>query len=100
MAALGASAFRMKSVERHARQKAREAERTWLVGGRAEERVGAELEKLLGHGFYLFYDVPLPWLIEEILDARDCYDARRVKYAVNALGAATGCYPSAALRLA
>ncbi len=54
-AELGASTFGIKSVERHARRKAREAERTWLVEG----QVGAELEKLLGHGFYLFHDVPL-----------------------------------------
>ena len=57
--ALGASAFGTKSVERHARQKAQEAERTWLAGERVEELAGAELKKLLGHGFYLFHDVPL-----------------------------------------
>ena len=188
VAELGASAFGLKGVEHHARQKVRETEKTWLAGGRAEERVGVELEKLLGHGFYLFHDVPLaglgnvdhvvlgekgfyavetkshkgqvtakgkdlllnghspekdfvkqawrgcyrlrevldadvtpillfteafvdgrlmvrgvrvlplPWLVEEILDARECYGSRRVKAAVNALGAATGCYPSAAPR--
>ncbi len=188
VAELGASAFGLKGVEHHARQKVWETEKTWLAGGRAEERVGVELEKLLGHGFYLFHDVPLaglgnvdhvvlgekgfyavetkshkgqvtakgkdlllnghspgkdfvkqawrgcyrlrevldadvtpvllfteafvdgrlmvrgvrvlplPWLVEEILDARECYGSRRVKAAVNALGAATGCYPSAAPR--
>jgi hypothetical protein len=38
-AELRASAFRIKSAERHARQKAREAERTWLAGG--EPRSGS-----------------------------------------------------------
>ncbi|CAA9451319.1 MAG: hypothetical protein AVDCRST_MAG37-2365 [uncultured Rubrobacteraceae bacterium] len=33
VAELRASAFGIKSVKRHARQKAQEAERTWLAGG-------------------------------------------------------------------
>ncbi len=43
--------------------------------------------------------LPLAWLLEEILGAQRRHD-RAVKVAVNALGAATGSYPSAMLRLA
>ena len=41
-------------------RRARAAEKTWIAGGRAEERVGEELEGLRAHGFYVFHDVPLP----------------------------------------
>lgn len=188
VAEIGGSAFKLKGVERFARGKAREAERTWLAG-KAEERVGAELEQLREHGFYLFHDVPLAgignvdhavfgekgfyvietkshkgrvtaregkllvngrhpekdfvkqtwrgcyrlrevlgaevtpillfteafvegrllvrgvrvlplsWLVEEILSARKRHDCQEVKAAVNAVGAASGCYPSAVPRL-
>ena len=40
--------------------------------------------------------LPLPWLVPGILDSRERHDPREVKAAVNDLGAATGCYPSAA----
>ena len=59
VAEMGASAFRLKGVERYARDRARAAEETWVAGGRAEERVGEELEALRAHGFYVFHDVPL-----------------------------------------
>lgn len=62
VAEMGASAFNLKGIESLARGKAREAEKTWLAGGRAEERVGAELEKLAWHGFYTFHDVRLSGL--------------------------------------
>ncbi len=38
--------------------------------------------------------LPLSWLREEILGARRVHDLLSVKTAVNALGAAPGCYPS------
>ena len=185
VAEMGASLFGLKSVERHAQEKVRAAERTWISGGRAEGAVGAELEKLRAHGCYVFHDLPLPglgnvdhvvlgetgffcietkshkgrvtsakgelsingrstgkdfikqtwrgtyrlreilaaevapillfsdafveghvscrgvrvlplaWLVEEILSSNDRQDLPTVKTAVNALGAATGCYPSA-----
>ncbi|MDP9454705.1 MAG: hypothetical protein CYG60_23405 [Actinobacteria bacterium] len=60
VAEMGASLFGMKGAESLARDKARAAEKTWLAGGRAEERVGEELEGLRAHGFYVFHDVPLP----------------------------------------
>ena len=184
-AELGAGAFKLKGVERFAREKVREAERSWVAGGRAEEQVGAALEQLREHGFYLFHDValsgignvdhvalgplgffaietkshggrveggggklringhqpekdfinqtwrgafrlreilgadaipllcftrafvagglyvrgvrvlPLRWLADEVLKREGAYDAKQIKVAVNALGEATGCYPSA-----
>ena len=184
-AEIGAGAFKLKGVERFAREKVREAERSWVAGGKAEEQVGAVLEQLREHGFYLFHDVALPgignvdhvalgpqgffaietkshagrvegsgvklllnghppekdfvkqtwsgafrlrealdaevvpllcftrafvagrlylrgvrvlplrWLPGEILERESMYDVRRLKVAVNALGEATGCYPSA-----
>ncbi|MGI9050039.1 MAG: nuclease-related domain-containing protein [Rubrobacteraceae bacterium] len=60
VAELGAGAFKLKGVERFAREKVREAERSWVAGGRAEEQVGVALEQLREHGFYLFHDVSLP----------------------------------------
>jgi hypothetical protein len=54
--------FGLKGIERHALGKARKAEKTWVAGGRAEARVGEELEKLRSHGFYLFHDLPLTGL--------------------------------------
>lgn len=62
VAEIGASAIKWRGAENFAGGKAREAERTWLAGGRAEEKVGAELEKLATHGFYAFHDVALPGL--------------------------------------
>ena len=59
VAKIGASAIKWRGAENFARDKAREAERTWIAGGRAEENVGAELEKLAKHGFYAFHDVAL-----------------------------------------
>ena len=59
VAEIGASALKLRGVENLAKGKAREAERTWIAGGKAEERVGAELEELRRHGFYAFHDVPL-----------------------------------------
>ena len=55
-----ASTLNFKGIERSARGRARAAEKTWIAGGRAEERVGEELEGLRAHGFYVFHDVPLP----------------------------------------
>lgn len=190
VAEIGASAIKWRGAEKFAGAKAREAERTWIAGGRAEERVGAELEKLAAHGFYVFHDVALPelgnvdhvvlgekgffcvetkshkgqvssasgalllngrptekdfvkqtwrgcyrlrgildadvtplllftdafvrgrlhvrgvrvlpleWLVGEILGAKERHDRAVVKTAVNALGNATGCYPSSTPRLA
>ena len=60
VAEMGASLFGIEGAKKFARGKARAAEKTWLAGGRAEERVGAELEGLRAHGFYIFHDVPLP----------------------------------------
>ncbi|MDP9424597.1 MAG: NERD domain-containing protein [Actinomycetota bacterium] len=57
---MGASLFKLEGVRRHARDRARAAESTWLAGGSAEERVGEELEGLRAHGFYVFHDVSLP----------------------------------------
>ncbi|QIN79253.1 hypothetical protein GBA65_12830 [Rubrobacter marinus] len=59
VAEMGASLLNLKGVRRYARSRVRAAETTWVSGGRAEERVGEELEKLLPHGFYIFHDVPL-----------------------------------------
>lgn len=55
-----AFAVEWKALERWARAKRREAERTWVAGGRAEQRVGEVLEGLRPHGFYVFHDVQLP----------------------------------------
>ena len=60
VAEMGASLFQLRGAREFARDKARAAEKTWLAGGRAEERVGEELEGLRAHGFYVFHDVPLP----------------------------------------
>ncbi len=57
---MGASAFGLKGVERFARDKVGEAKRTWIAGGRGEQKVGAALEELCGNGFYVFHDVKLP----------------------------------------
>lgn len=184
-AEIGAGAFKLKGIERFARKKVNEAERSWVTGGKAEEQVGVALEELRQHGFYLFHDVALPgignvdhvalgpqdffaietkshagcvegsggkvlvnghspekdfikqtwsgafrlreilgadvvpllcftrafvsgrlyirgvrvlplrWLVGEILDRESTCDAKQIKVAVNALGGATGCYPSA-----
>jgi hypothetical protein len=59
VAEMGASVFKLRGAERFAHEKARLAEDTWLVGGEAEEKVGKEMDKLSGHGFYLFHDLPL-----------------------------------------
>jgi len=59
VAEAGASAFGLGGFQRFARGKVRTAKKTWIAGGRAEERVGQELEVLLAYGFYLFHDVPL-----------------------------------------
>ncbi|HET7479245.1 MAG TPA: nuclease-related domain-containing protein, partial [Rubrobacteraceae bacterium] len=177
-----------KAAHKNARDKALDAQRTWLKGGRAEKQVGAELERLREHGFYIFHDVQLPdvgnvdhvalgprgffgietksqsggvrargnqlllngrppgkdfvsqtwsgcfrlkdildaevspllcfteafvegrvfvrgvrvlplrWLVEEILRGEVMHDSLTVAKAVNALGAATGCYPSSVPR--
>lgn len=189
VAEIGASAIKWRGAEKYAGDKAREAERTWIAGGRAEEKVGAELEKLATHG-YVFHDVafpdlgnvdhvvlgekgffcvetkshkgqvssasgdlllngrptekdfikqtwrgcyrlrgildadvtplllftdafvrgrlyvrgvrvlPLEWLVGEILGAKERHHRAAVKTAVNALGNATGCYPSSTPRSA
>jgi len=57
---MGASAFGLKGVERFARGKVGEAKRTWIAGGRGEQKVGAVLEELCENGFYVFHDVKLP----------------------------------------
>ncbi len=188
LAEAGAYAVNWKDAEKYAKGKRREAERTWLAGGRGEEKVGAELEGLREHGFYIFHDVqisgvgnidhvalgpcgffaietkshggkvrvsggeilrngrpfekdfvaqswrgcfrlrkilnaqvvpllcftdafvegrtfvrgvrvlPLPWLKEGILEHKMPHDSRMIAQAVNALGAATGCFPSAVPR--
>ena len=49
-----------KGAQKKAREKALGAKNTWLKGGRAEVRVGSELEELREHGFYIFHDVQLP----------------------------------------
>ena len=59
VAEMGAAAIGWKGAEERARDKAQEAEKTWVAGGRAEEKVGVELQALRRHGFYLFHDVPL-----------------------------------------
>lgn len=60
VAEMGASLFRLEGARKFSEEKARVAEKTWLAGGRAEERVGEELEDLRVHGFYVFHDVALP----------------------------------------
>lgn len=60
VAEMGASLFGLEGAKKFARGKARVAEKTWIAGGRAEERVGEELEGLRAHGFYVFHDVALP----------------------------------------
>ncbi len=62
VAEIGASAIKWRGAENFARDKAREAERTWIAGGRAGGKVGTELENLATHGFYAFHDVALPEL--------------------------------------
>ncbi len=188
LAEMGAQAVGWKSGEKHARRKVRDAERTWIAGGTAEEKVGVGLEALREHGYYVFHDVQLPgignvdhvalgphgffgietksqrgrvsasdnrlllngrspekdfvsqawrgcyrlkeilgsevtpflcfteafvegrvfvkgvrvlpldWLKEEILRGEVLHDSHKVAIAVNAVGAATGCYPSAGPR--
>lgn len=188
LAEAGAYAIKWNDAEKHAKGKSQEARRTWLAGGRGEQKVGAELEGLREHGFYIFHDMqlasvgnvdhvalgphgffaietkshkgrvsasggnllrngepfekdfvaqawngcyrlkeildsevspilcfteafvegrifvkgvralPLRWLNEEILNHRTRHDSRTVAIAVNALGAATGCFPSAVPR--
>lgn len=60
VAEMGASLFGIEGARKFAKDRARAAENTWLAGGRAEERVGEELEGLRSHGFYVFHDVQLP----------------------------------------
>lgn len=60
VAEMGASLFGIERARKFSRDRARTAEQTWLKGGRAEERVGEELEGLRAHGFYVFHDVALP----------------------------------------
>ena len=60
VAEMGASLFGIERARKFSRDRARTAEQTWLKGGRAEERVGEELEGLGAHGFYIFHDVQLP----------------------------------------
>ncbi|CAA9458762.1 MAG: hypothetical protein AVDCRST_MAG25-448 [uncultured Rubrobacteraceae bacterium] len=60
VAEMGASLFGIERARKFSRDRARTAEQTWLRGGRAEERVGEELEGLRAHGFYIFHDVQLP----------------------------------------
>ena len=60
VAEMGASLFGIESAKKFSRDRVRAAEKTWLAGGRAEERVGEELEGLRAHGFYVFHDVALP----------------------------------------
>jgi len=62
LAEAGAFAINWKDAEKYAKSKRRDAERTWIAGGRGEEKVGAELEGLREHGFYIFHDVQLPGL--------------------------------------
>ncbi len=50
----------LESARKAAGDRAQSAQRTWLAGGRAEERVGEKLEALRAHGFYVFHDVQLP----------------------------------------
>lgn len=59
LAEMGAQAVGWKGGEKHARGKVRDAERTWIAGGTAEEKVGMKLEELREHGFYVFHDVQL-----------------------------------------
>ena len=60
LAEMGAQTIGWKGGEKHARAKVRDAERTWIAGGTAEEKVGTMLEQLREHGFYIFHDVQLP----------------------------------------
>ncbi len=78
VAEMGASLFGLKRVERHAQEKVRAAERTWISGGRAEEVVGAKLEKLRAHGCYVFHDLPLPGLgnVDHVVLDECCEDLR------------------------
>lgn len=189
LAEIGAGAVGWKGAEAHAQERIRAAERTWIAGGTAEEKVGAVLDELVTHGFYVFHDVALPkvgnvdhvvlgprgffgietkshkgkvtargnqlllngrppdkdfvsqtwrgcyrlkdivgaevtpvlcfseafvegrvfvkgvrvlpirWLKQEIPHSEVLHDSRTVALAVNALGTATGCYPSAVPRL-
>ncbi|MEW6638161.1 MAG: nuclease-related domain-containing protein [Actinomycetota bacterium] len=56
----GATALGAPPAERLARDKAREAGRTWVTGGRVEREVGAALDGLAECGYYLFHDLALP----------------------------------------
>ena len=60
VAEMGASLFGLEGAKKFAQEKVQAAEKTWIAGGRAEERVGEELEGLRAHGFYVFHDVALP----------------------------------------
>lgn len=62
VAELCASGLGFKKAERFARGRVKKAERSWIVGGKAEEKVGVALESLRPHGFYIFHDVALPGL--------------------------------------
>ncbi len=57
---LFASVFRLGGVELRAKKEIREARRRWVAGGEAEREVGAALDGLREHGFYVFHDVELP----------------------------------------
>lgn len=60
VAEMGASLLGLKGATKAAGSRAQAAQKTWLAGGRAEERVGERLEALRAHGFYFFHDLPLP----------------------------------------
>jgi hypothetical protein len=59
LAEAGASILRLKGAKRFAHKQGRNAERTWVTGGMAEEKVGVALEALRERGFYLFHDIEL-----------------------------------------
>ena len=59
-AEIAATLFGIEGARRFARGKARAAQKTWIAGGRAEQRVGKEMEGLRAHGFYVFHDIALP----------------------------------------
>lgn len=56
---LFAAVFRLGGVETRAGREVREARRRWVAGGEAEREVGAALDGLREHGFYIFHDVEL-----------------------------------------
>lgn len=62
VAELCAVGLGFEKAERFARERVKKAERSWIPGGKAEEKVGVALERHRSHDFYIFHDVALPGL--------------------------------------